>query len=156
MSPWIPVLTQTIIGLLTIVGSGVVVHKLNASKDQREFTRSKLEALFVAVQQFDQLFSTGMSYWIAAMRGEIPYDQAAARYLNETKGMADVHATVHMLVYLYFPELTEKFRTMRAVSDQTTAIQHKFRTAVLRNEDTLQFVNSFSESIKAFTKRQQT
>src|SRR5208337_3692517 len=127
MSPLIPVLTQTIIGLLTIVGSGVVVYKLNARKDQREFTRSKLEALFVAVQQFDQLFSTGMSYWIAAMRREIPYDQVAARFLDETKGMAEMYATAHMLVSLYFPELKEKFRTMRAVSDQTTAIQHKFR-----------------------------
>lgn len=56
MSPWIPVLTQIGLGLLTIIGSGVVVHKLNADKDQREFTRTKLEALFIAVQEFDQMF----------------------------------------------------------------------------------------------------
>jgi hypothetical protein len=56
MSAWIPVLTQVTLGLLTIIGSGVVVHKLNAGKDQREFTRTKLEALFVAVQEFDQFF----------------------------------------------------------------------------------------------------
>src|SRR5580704_9591145 len=102
MSDWIPVLTQITLGLLTIIGSGVVVHNLNASKDQREFIRTKLEALFVAVQQFDQLFATGMSHWIPVMRGELPYDQVAARYLNETKGIGDIYATTHMLVYLYF------------------------------------------------------
>jgi hypothetical protein len=152
MSPWIPVLTQTIIGLLSIVGSGVVVHKLNARKDETEFIRTKLEALFVAVQQFDQLFGTGMSYWIASMLGEIPYEQVAARYLDETKGMPDMHATAQMLVSLYFPELKEKFQTMRTTSDQTTTIQHKFRAAVGRGEDTRPFVGPFTESIKSFHK----
>jgi hypothetical protein len=152
MSDWIPVLTQITLGLLTIIGSGVVVHNLNASKDQREFIRTKLEALFVAVQQFDQLFATGMSHWIPVMRGELPCDQVAARYLNETKGIGDIYATTHMLVYLYFHGLKEKLQTVRTASDETTKIQHEFRAAVLRSEETLRFVDAFTASIKTFKK----
>lgn len=150
MSPWIPMLTQVSLSLLTIAGSGVVVHKLNASKDRREFTRSKLEAVFVAVQGFDQLFATCMFFWVAAMRGEISYNEALERYENEMKGKPDHYATSEMLVNLYFPELLEKFRTLRSATDRVNAICVDFSRAVDRKEDTLGFVDLYLESLKDF------
>jgi hypothetical protein len=150
MSPWIPVLTQVSLGLLTIVGSGFVVHKLNASKDQREFKRSKLETLFIAVQEFDQLFALCTLFWVPAMRREASYNEVYERYENEMKGKPNYYATAEMLVNLYFPELLEKFRTLRSAADRVTEIQAKFRRAYDRQEDTFGFIDSYLKSLEEF------
>src|ERR1700730_16670121 len=98
MSAWIPILTQITLSFLTIIGSGVVVHKLNASKDEREFMRSKLEALFIAVKEFDQLFSTSMLFWVNAMNGEVSFNETYERFEKETRDKPDYFATAEMLV----------------------------------------------------------
>jgi hypothetical protein len=150
MSAWIPILTQIILSLLTIIGSGVVVHKLNASKDQREFMRTKLEALFVAVQEFDQLFSLCMIFWVSAMNRETSYNEAYERYENAMKDKPNYFGTAEMLVNLYFPELLEKFRMLRSAADRVTEIQGKFKRATDSQENTLGFVDLYLESIKGF------
>ena len=62
---------QIVTSLLTIVASSVVVHNLNARKDKIEFRRNKLEAIFVAAQQFQQVFSVFMHFWTFAMTKEM-------------------------------------------------------------------------------------
>jgi hypothetical protein len=107
-------------------------------------------SLFVAVQEFDQLFATCMFFWVAAMRREIPYNQAFESHENEMEGKPDHYATSEMLVNLYFPELLEKFRTLRSAADRVSEIQAKFRRAHDRQEDTLGFIDSYLESLEEF------
>jgi hypothetical protein len=54
LNPWIPVAVQAGVGILSIAGSGVVVHWLNTRKERKEFHREKLEDLSVAVGEFLQ------------------------------------------------------------------------------------------------------
>jgi hypothetical protein len=150
MNAWIPILTQITLSVLTITGSGVVVHKLNASKDKREFMRTKLEALFIAVQEFDQLFSLCMFFYVSAMQGETSYNEAYERYQNEMKGTPDYFATSEMLVSLYFPKLLEKLRTLRIAANRVIEIQGKFKRACERKENTLGFVDAYLESLNGF------
>jgi hypothetical protein len=56
LSPWIPVIVQVGLGLLTIAGSGimsgVVTHKLNVTKEREEFLRGSLKISLRQLEDF--------------------------------------------------------------------------------------------------------
>jgi hypothetical protein len=114
LSPWVPVIVQIALGLITVagtvVGSGVVVHWLNARRAHKEFLRGKLEVLFEAFGQYEQICFLTISLWLLAVTGRLSYEEANARDEKELRGVPNYFGTVQMLIYLYFLPLNPKFR----------------------------------------------
>jgi hypothetical protein len=130
VDPWIQVTVQIVLGLLTIVGSGVVsgmvTHRLNARKDQQEFMRTKLEALFNAVRGFGKAYSASMMVWISVMDGKIPYDKGQDMYIEAMKGKPDDFGAIEMIVNIYFPELNFPFQSLVAKRDRVNSVLAQF------------------------------
>jgi hypothetical protein len=151
VNAWIPVAAQTVLGLLTIVGSGVVVHRLNARKDQREFMRSKLEALFFALAQTDEVFSRATSCWYPVFLGGMSYEEAVAAFQEATKVGMDQSSTMEMLVNLYFPELLQELQRQKSAVIQIATVQGQvIKAAQFLEKDLSRFLEPYRESIKRF------
>lgn len=48
INPWIPVIVQVGLGLITIAGTGVVVHWLNTRKERKDFYRAKARSVVLS------------------------------------------------------------------------------------------------------------
>lgn len=151
MDPWIQVTVQIVLGLLTIVGSGVVsgmvTHNLNARKDQQEFMRTKLEALFNAVRGFGKTYSSSMIVWISVMNGKIPYDKGQDIHIEAMKGKLDDFGTIEMIVNIYFPELNFAFQSLVAKRDRANSVLAQFNRAVKADEPTDRFARVFTQTL---------
>jgi hypothetical protein len=108
VSPWVPVIVQIALGLITIAGSGVVVQWLNARQAHRDFLRGKLETLFEAFSKYQQICLSTISIWSLVVNGKMTYQEALARDEKELQSVPDYFATVQMLIYLYFPDLLDE------------------------------------------------
>lgn len=110
VNPWVPVVVQIMLGILSIAGTGLLVQLLNFRKERKEFIRDKLEALFEEFSKYQQICSLGMSLWFLAGNRQLSPEVAESRYEKEVQTAPDHFGSVQMLIYLYFPELLPKFR----------------------------------------------
>jgi hypothetical protein len=104
-------LSTIVLGLLTIVGSGVVsavvTSRLNAQKTRQDLLRQKLEELFSSVQNFGHSFILAMISYPDARR-RLSLEQAQKELQEElAQSQTDKQALrkCEMLVALYFPDL---------------------------------------------------
>lgn len=91
-----------------------------------------------------------MYLWIQVMRGEVSYVQVYERVESIRKDKPDHYSTSEMLISLYFPELLEKFRTLRSAADRVTEIQLRFKSSYDRTESVIEFADPFLKSLKEF------
>jgi hypothetical protein len=155
LSPWIPVAVQVLLGILTLAGSGVVVHQLKAKQDREEFLRGKLEALFEAIVNFHDLFAFTMTNWLFVIGRDITWEEAQARNEEETKGRPGHYGTAEMLISFYFPSLLPKFQKCRDAANKGTAVQQKLSRLVTTKQDvsvllepTITALTEFDEAVK--------
>jgi hypothetical protein len=152
MDPWIPVYVQIGLGILTFAGSGVMVHWLNSRKENKEFLRTKLEALFLATGEFQQLCLTVMHPWAQVITGEMSFEEASAACDEASKNKPEYFETVEMLVRLYFPKLIPEFERCEESSSKVNVLMFKIRRAS-REKNSLaieSLVNPYLEALKNF------
>src|SRR5437899_2947516 len=104
MPTWLALL----LGLLTVLGSGVVsgivTYRLNASQKEREFKRQKLEECFRAIHHYILSIATSNLVWIDVMSGKITYDQANEMIIQEGKREdREYPLNAELLIRMYFP-----------------------------------------------------
>jgi hypothetical protein len=154
MSPWIPVIVQVGLGLVTIIGSGVasgvVTHKLNARKDREEFMRTKLEALFVAIQGYIEEFAWSYSHWVDFMEGKVNYAAASESYEKDSRVVLGLYGTSVMLLNLYFPELLNEFEKLQNPKSKVSRLHLDIESAYQTKSEPARFLISFLESLVSF------
>lgn len=132
---------QGILGLLTIVMSGVVAaavtFKLNARREDRQFRRERLERLFRGFVGFCRVLEVDWSPYISVMTGKIDYNQALDMTIAAGKDDERNLQNVEMLVAIYWPELQSHVDALKKVRDDASSVlgEHKARYKAGRTKD---------------------
>jgi len=98
------------------IGAGVVTFGLNYWKVERDFYRSKLEALYLAVHRY-----TLVMFMVSS---EI---QAGAPLTPDKYKAQEDFDVISLLVNLYFPRLLPAFKQFRATMDSSIVEGGKFK-----------------------------
>jgi hypothetical protein len=113
----IQLLTQVVIPLLTIAGSGIVsafiTHRLSATKADREFRLRRLEETFIALDGFSKHYTVEMLGYVPEIAGKMTKEEGKAlraSHVDPTSG--DKILTVEMLIRIYFPELRVRLEAL--------------------------------------------
>lgn len=113
--------------------------------------RSKLEALFFALAQTDEVFSRAVSCWYPVFLGGMSYEQAVAAFQDATKIGMDQSSTMEMLVNLYFPELLPELQKQKSAVIQIATLQGQvIKAAQFLEKDLSRFLGPYRESVKRF------
>ncbi len=132
---------QVILGLLTIVMSGVVAavvtFRLNARREDRQFRRERLEHLFQAFVGFCKLLEVTWSPYISVMTGKIDYNQALDMTIASRKDDERHFENIEMLVAIYWPDLQSHVDALKTVRDDASSLlrEHKARYKVGHTQD---------------------
>ena len=124
---------QVILGLLTVVMSGVVAavvtFRLNARREDRQFQRERLEQLFRAFVGFCRQLGVDWYHYIPVMTGKIDYNQALAMTIASGKDDERNLENVELLVAIYWPELQLHVDALKKVRDDASSVlgEHKAR-----------------------------
>ena len=136
---------QVILGLLTIVMSGVVAavvtFRLNARREDRQFRRERLEHLFRAFLGFCRVLGADWFHYIPVMTGQINYNQALDMTIASGKDEDRNLEKLEMLVAIYWPELQSHVDALKAVRDAGASAvgEHKARYKAGHTEDRKSF-----------------
>jgi len=141
-------LPTIVLGLLTIVGSGVasavVTSRLNAQKTRQDLLRQKLEELFSSVQNFGHSFVLAMISYPDA-RSCLSLEQALKELqleLQQSQHDKQALRKCEMLVALYFPDLGPAYSVWDERQEEVIEL--------LKSSDTARFF----EALKAFNQEQ--
>ncbi len=132
---------QVILGLLTIVTSGVVAaavtFKLNARREDRQFRRERLERLFQAFVGFCRQLGVDWVPYLSVMTGKIDYNQALDITIASGKDDELNLENVEMLVAIYWPELQSHVDALKKVRDDGSSVlrEHKARYKAGHTQD---------------------
>ncbi len=132
---------QVILGLLTIVMSGVVAavvtFRLNARREDRQFRRERLEHLFRAFVGFCRLLEVHWSPYLSVMTGKIDYNQALEMTIASAKDDERNLENVEMLVAIYWPEFQSYVDALKTLRDDGSSVlgEHKARYEAGHTED---------------------
>lgn len=139
---------QILLGLLTIIGSGVVsavvTYRLNASRSEKEFMRKKGEELFVAIDDFYKLVFKVNFVWLSAMRGQSAYGatlQSEVKILSDKKD--DHYQRLEMLASLYFHPLLAEITQFNAVKSSLNKVRFEFESAHKAEQNTQSYATQF-------------
>ena len=121
-----------LIPLLTVLASGisaaVVTHILNSRKEERVFIRQKLEELHLALHRYSTGMSSAFLPFLAAMTGEIDYNQANDVWIDNAKGTdKDAFPTVERLIGIYFPDLEPELKAIIASRGKLNELHHAYK-----------------------------
>jgi len=127
--------TVAVVPLLTIVCSGVVsavvTYKLNSSKQEQVFMRSKLEELFISVHDFCTTLRTYGCRYLPVMKQKISYNDALDMEIESGKEswQRDAFRKSTMLVTIYFTDLQPAMDELFCVRSDMNAVlqEHKER-----------------------------
>jgi hypothetical protein len=132
---------QVILGLLTIVMSGVVAavvtFRLNARREDRQFLREQLERLFQAFVGFCRQLGVDWAPYLSVMTGKIDYNQALDITIGSGKDDERSLENVEMLVAIYWPELQSHVDALKKVRDDASSVlgEHKARYKAGQTQD---------------------
>lgn len=136
---------QIILGLLTVVMSGVVAavvtFRLNARREDRQLRRQQLEHLFRAFVGFCRDLEVHWSPYMSVMTGKIDYNQALDLTIESGPDQERKLENVETLVAIYWPELRSHVDSLMKVRDSASTVldEHKARYKAGRTKDMLSF-----------------
>lgn len=119
----IPVLTILLGGVV----SGMVTHRLETSRADRELRSQRLEQLYSAVHHFSSMFVSTTMVWSQVMMEKIDYGEALDMVVGITKDKSKDHETAVMLTNIYFPSLVKPLEDIFAQRDVCNSLQAAFK-----------------------------
>jgi hypothetical protein len=144
------------IALATILGSGVVSamvnHHFTTAREEREFRRKKVEALFLAFHGYCSLLTSRNLVWPKVMDGSIDYNKALDLTRSPSEKDYAHFETVEMLVMLYFPALEPAWKGVLKVRDRINSIQSDFKHRYEVAGPDSSFIRPFCEAVLSLDK----
>lgn len=122
-----------VVGLLTIVGSGVVssvvTYKLNRNKEQILFLRGKAEDLFLAADEYEKTLGGLLVTYFPLLDGRIDYNQMLDLQISQgskprERGGAE---TMEMLVEVYFPTTRAALVELWTAREKLNELTHRIK-----------------------------
>jgi hypothetical protein len=150
-------ISQIILGLLTIAMSGViaavVTYRLNISRDERRFRRQRLEEVFTAFNGFTRQLGVTWLTYTNVMTGKIDYNQALDMVIAQGKDVVHHFDTLNMIILLYWPELIPHLDRVKAMRDEANDVLHEHKRRYLAGhaQDKISF-----DAISVLTKQLDT
>ena len=109
------VVTQIVVTVISSgMGAGIVTFGLNTMKAERDFLRSKLEALYLAVHKYTELNAT-ISALLMQNHTELLRKELADEDYEHVSQLV-------MIIDLYFPQLRPQYDEFRKLLSQTLII----------------------------------
>ncbi len=144
---------QIILGLLTIVGSGVVsaivTYKLNALRAEKLFMRQKLEECFTAVHHFCIGLFVAHAPYGNALSGKSTWDDAVELVQEKIKNHDKQDwPTIEKLVNLYFPSLEPNLSQLQAIKDRLFECNRAALESYLAQKGVLQRKDEYAGAIR--------
>ena len=103
------------------VVSGVLTFALNTRRDERTFTRAKLETLFVAARRFGANLEAHYFHYFALVKRELDLNSVLDLQRQNSPGTQDVEQ-IDLLIAIYFPEVDRAYRQLLEVRDALTTL----------------------------------
>jgi hypothetical protein len=111
------VVTQIVVTVIgSGIGAGIVTFVLNFMKAERDFLRSKLETLYLAVHKYT-VKNTSLSAAVLSASSFI-----LAGYGGQTSGDADYIDQMIVIIDLYFPQLRAQYDEFRELLSETLVV----------------------------------
>jgi hypothetical protein len=138
--------TQIIFGILTVAMSGVVtalvMFRLNARREDRQFRRQRLEHLFRAYVGYCRQLGIHWMPYESVMTGSVDYNQAQRQVIAGGKDERRNFDEIEMLIAIYWPELRPHLEEVIKVRDQGSRViaNHKRRYEAGQTQDEESFL----------------
>ncbi|MCU1264129.1 MAG: hypothetical protein JWM21_447 [Acidobacteria bacterium] len=121
--------------------------ELDRETKEREFTRDKVEELYLLHEEWLNVSASSNLPFISVMKGEITYNDALDMFIDGNKNRTVDFKRLQMLVDLYFPDVKASFDRLATARDEVNKIKSEHKRQYKRgNIDGTAYVMPFIEA----------
>ena len=140
----IGIIVSVVLGVLTILGSGVVStvisHRLSKRKEENVYRRQKQEELYLSIKRFTTMMISMNIVWGEVMVGKLSMDQGLDIFCDRNDPEdKHVRPRIEMVISMYFPQLQKEYDTYSESLNSVNDIIHSFKECYRKNGPDLDY-----------------
>jgi len=137
--------------------SAVITFALNARRDERAFTRQKLESLYTSADRFTKYLAAHHIVYFALVKGDLDLNQIFdVQQKSNTTAAEKPYEQVELLIAIYFPGVRTAYDVLlearETLSKLTAGFNRAYQTGTLDRTRDLQRLQDAMMQLDAATK----